>query len=110
MGRRVGPSAAWPIAPGRDTPEAQAERSVTRERSLEQQIRERLTEVQAVVADHEPMRERALWLAGHLSEQTHEGSRDFYRWVAVVQKFFHWLVDDNFVFLGYEEFTERNLS
>ena len=71
---------------------------------LEASIIGRLQEVQAVVTDHDAMRKRTLWLASHLSESTGPASPDFYRHVAVAQKFFHWLVDDNFVFLGYQEF------
>ncbi|HCP44846.1 MAG TPA: hypothetical protein DIU15_02280, partial [Deltaproteobacteria bacterium] len=77
---------------------------------LEKDIVARLLEVQTVVSDHDAMRQRTLWLASHLSESTGSGSSEFYRHVAVAQKFFHWLVDDNFVFLGYEEFQDEDTA
>ncbi len=78
--------------------------STKRRAQVEELIHEALTEVQAVVADHAPMRDRSLWFAGNLAEHTTCETPEDFAHVARVQKFLHWLVQDNFVFLGYSEF------
>ncbi len=70
---------------------------------LEVAVLRRLRKIQAVVADHDAMQARARWLASHLGEYTVTGSTEYYRQVSLVQKFFHWLVADNYVFNGYGE-------
>jgi glutamate dehydrogenase len=75
-----------------------------RRAEIEEEVRAALHRVQAVVADFVPMRNKALWLAGHLSDFVGQHPSEYYRHVAMVQKFLHWLVDDNFVLIGYEEF------
>lgn len=70
-------------------------------------VEHRLRKIQAVVADHTAMRDRAKWLASHLGEYTVTGTQDYYRRVSLVQKFFHWLVADNYVFVGYAEFSKQ---
>jgi len=72
--------------------------------ALAHKVTERLRRIRLVVQDFQPMRNRALFLAAHLSEFTDGTSNELYRELALVQKFFHWLVDDNFVFIGFGEF------
>ena len=74
--------------------------------AVEEAVRDRLLKVQAVVADHGAMRSKAKWLASRLGEYTVTGTTEYYRQVSLVQKFFHWLVDDNYVFVGYAEFRQ----
>ena len=74
--------------------------------AVQEAVMGRLLKVQAVVADHEAMRERAKWLASRLGEYTVTGTTEYYRQVSLVQKFFHWLVADNYVFVGYAEFRQ----
>ena len=64
----------------------------------------RLLVIQQVVADFDAMKDRARWMASHLSEMYLEGDQAALRQVAVVQKFLQWLGDEHFVFAGYEEF------
>lgn len=71
---------------------------------IEAALRHRLRLAQAVVTDFSAMRERARWIAGHLGEYLGHADDATYRTVAVVQRFFHWLVDDRFVLQGYREF------
>ncbi len=71
---------------------------------LQAAVQARLNAITRVVADHQAMRNRALWHGSHLSEFTPSTSMEHYRHVAVAQKFMHWLADDKFVFIGYAEF------
>jgi len=79
-------------------------RSSRRRAKVAALVHEALTEVQAVVSDHRPMRERALWFASNLTDVAHSDSAEGFAHIARIQKFLHWLVQDNFVFLGYCEF------
>ena len=78
--------------------------SAKRREKIQLHIHEALIEVQAVVADHAPMRSKALSFASGLGEWTQSSSNDEFAHISRVQKFLHWLVQDNFVFLGYSEF------
>ncbi|MCP4873103.1 MAG: NAD-glutamate dehydrogenase [Proteobacteria bacterium] len=80
-----------------------------RRTSLEATVMDQLRSVRRVVADHEAMADRARDLGSHLSERVHGEGVD-YRDVAVAQKFLHWLVDENFVFIGYAEFEIDSLA
>ncbi len=73
---------------------------------VELAVRERLLKIRAVVTDHTKLRGKCRWLASHLGEYTVTGSTEYYRTVSLIQKFFHWLVDDNYVFVGYAEFRD----
>ena len=71
-------------------------------------VESRLHKVQAMVGDFDAMRDRARWVAGHLGEHlAHSGEAD-YRHVTMIQRFFHWLVDDHFVFMGFKEYRLLN--
>ena len=77
--------------------------------ALETAVLEQLRSVRQVVVDHHAMAERASDLGSHLSERV-SGQGVDYRNVAVAQKFLHWLVDENFVFIGYAEFDADTLA
>ena len=74
---------------------------------LQAAVTERLRKIRAVVTDHTDLRGKARWLASHLGEFTVTGSTEYYRTVSLIQKFFHWLVDENYVFVGYAEFRDE---
>ena len=78
--------------------------SAERRATIEAHIHTALLEVQAVVSDHGPMRAKALDFASGLGELTQSDSNEEFAHISRVQKFLHWLVQDNFVFLGYSEF------
>ena len=71
---------------------------------IEDKVARRLHKVQAMVSDFEAMRSQARWVAGHLGEHLAHSDEADYRHVTMIQRFFHWLVDDNFVFMGFKEF------
>jgi len=72
---------------------------------IEKAVRSRLLKVQAMVNDFEAMGDRARWLAGnlggYLAPAAEQGD---YLHATMVQRFFHWLVDENFVFMGHKEY------
>ncbi|MCO4772977.1 MAG: NAD-glutamate dehydrogenase [Deltaproteobacteria bacterium] len=73
---------------------------------VERAVRDRVLKVQAMVADFDAMADRARWLAGHLGTFLAEGaSQGDYLHATMVQRFFHWLVDENFVFMGHKEYV-----
>ena len=73
---------------------------------IQEIVKRRLLKAQAMVADHDAMAERAQWLAAHLGEYlSNTSSQADYLHATMVQRFFHWLTDDNFVFMGFKEFT-----
>ena len=67
----------------------------------------RLDRVRLVVSDHQAMRDRAALLAGHLGDETSSSEQEHLRRITLAQKFLHWIIDENFVFLGYAEFNEE---
>ena len=72
---------------------------------IDRAVRSRLHKVQAMVGDFEAMGERARWIAAHLGEHLADSGEADYRHVTMIQRFFHWLVDDNFVFMGFKEYA-----
>jgi len=78
--------------------------SQKKRKKIEKLIHDALLEVQAVVSDHSPMRSKALSFASGLGELTQSSSNAEFAHISRIQKFLHWLVQDNFVFLGYSEF------
>jgi glutamate dehydrogenase len=81
-------------------------KNASQRRAVEQAVLARLERVRLVVSDHQSMRERAKWLAGHLGDETAKSTQDHFRRITLAQKFLHWIIDENFVFLGYAEFKE----
>ena len=75
-------------------------------KALEEAVRARLARVRLVVSDHQAMRDKATHLAGHLGDETAQSTQEYFRRVTLAQKFLHWIIDENFVFLGYAEFEE----
>ena len=71
---------------------------------IEAGVTRRMHKVQAMVSDFDAMGARARWVAGHLGEHLTESDEADYRHVTMIQRFFHWLVDDNFVFMGFMEY------
>ncbi|MEE2829053.1 MAG: NAD-glutamate dehydrogenase domain-containing protein, partial [Myxococcota bacterium] len=76
-------------------------------KAIERAVIARLERVRLVVRDHQAMRERANWLSGHLGDLSTPSSKDLFRQVTLAQKFLHWIVDENFVFLGYVELSRN---
>jgi len=76
--------------------------------AIEDAVRRRLHKVQAMVADFDAMGSRARWVATHLSEHLAAADEADYRHVTMIQRFFHWLVDENFVFMGFMEYRVAN--
>ncbi len=73
---------------------------------IESAVRGRLLKVQAMVADFDAMADRARWLAGHLGVHLADGAgQGDYLHATMVQRFFHWIVDDHFVFMGHKEYA-----
>ena len=73
---------------------------------IEDAVRSMLLKVQAMVADFDSMMDQARWLAGHLGGflRTTADQGDYLH-ATMVQRFFHWLVDENFVFMGHKEYV-----
>jgi glutamate dehydrogenase len=81
-------------------------KNASQRKAIQQAVLARMERVRLVVSDHQSMRERAKWLAGHLGDETTKSTQDHFRRVTLAQKFLHWLIDDNFVFLGFAELEE----
>jgi len=81
-------------------------KNASQRRAVEQAVLARMERVRLVVSDHQSMRDRAKWLAGHLGDETSKSTQEHFRRVTLAQKFLHWLIDDNFVFLGFAELEE----
>ena len=71
---------------------------------VERAVSRRMHKVQAMVSDFDALGARARWVASHLGEHLAESDEADYRHVTMIQRFFHWLVDDNFVFMGFGEY------